>query len=242
VPFVVRCLLCSSLALVGQSWQVAQGAIITYDFSGSVILAPSSVYGYTVAAPATVRGQFSYDTASVGTTSGATTYYPQTLNNGFTATFGALQASASSYQVEVTQDLLQPNKSFADEFTVSFASNANPAPTEPLLVGGTAESIGQLTIVLVGPTSVFSSSALPTTLSEASFTSNAGLFSQTTGFVDVYFSVTSLQAVPEPDGRVLSLIGCLLVMAARRRTGRFRRALLGDRRRRDPFGGKSRPS
>ena len=230
---IVYCFLASSLALVAQSPRLAYGEIITYDYTGTVVLAPSTAFGYSVAALTTVQGQFSYDTTTGGTTSGTegttagmTTSYQQSESNGFTAAFGSLEVSASSYQVEVTQGILQPNGSYDDEFTVSFASNTSPAPSDPLIVGGVGESVGLLSIAFLGPSSLFSSSALPTSLSESSFTSTAGRFSQSpSGLIDVFFSVSSLQAVqvvPEPDGRLLSFIGGVLVLAAYRQFSRPR--------------------
>jgi hypothetical protein len=211
----MRLLLCGMFVFAFQSWQTAHAEIITYDFSGSVTIAPSTAYGYTIPSRTAVQGQFSYDTNSAGTASGATTDYEQSLASGFTANFGGLDVSASSYEVTVSHDLLQPNGSYADIFGVSFASNSNPAPSAPLIVGGTAESVGQLTILFLGPPTLFPGSALPSSLSESNFSSEVGFFSQTpTGLVDVAFSVTSLQAVPEPSGALLLLIGGFLALTA----------------------------
>jgi hypothetical protein len=194
--------------------QAAHAEIITYDFSGSVTIAPSPAYGYTVPAHTLLQGQFSYNTASVSTTSGATSYYEQSLASGFTANFGSLDVSASSYEVTVSHDLLQPNGSYADVFAVSFASNSSPAPAAPLIVGGTAESVGVLSISFLGLPTLYPNSELPTNLSVSNFSSEIGLFSQTpTGLVDAIFSVTSVQAVPEPGSALLLFIGGLLALA-----------------------------
>ena len=211
---------CGMFALVFHSWQAAHAEIITYDFSGLVALATSTAYGYTIPGLTTVHGQFSYDTTSSATTNGVTSNYQQSLPTGFTADFGSLAVSASSYKVSVSHDLLQPNGSYADIFAVSFASNSNPPPASPLIVGGTSESIGYLTISLLGPPTLFPGSALPSSLSQSSFSSEVGFFSQTpTGLIDVFLSVTALQAVPEPDGSRLLLIGDLFALAA---LGRYR--------------------
>ncbi len=160
-----------------------------------------------------IQGEFSYDTTSAGTTNGATSVYPQSLTGGFTAEFGSLAVSASSYEVTVSHDFPESHNSFADIFSVSFASNSTPAPSAPLMVGGTAESVGEFTISFVGPPTIFSSTALPSSLSESSFSSEFDLFSQTpTGLLDLVFSVTSLQAVPEPDSSLLLLVGAIFFL------------------------------
>jgi hypothetical protein len=195
----------------------ASGEVFSYSFSGTVILAPSTAYGNSIPGQAPVQGRFSYDTASVGAASGATTNYSQNITNGLYVTFGGLAVSASSYEIAVSHDLLQPNGSYQDVFSVLFSSNASPAPSAPLIVGGVSENVGLLSVSLLGPPTLFPGAVLPTSLNLSNFTTELGRFSQTpTGLVDVVFSASSLQAIPEPSGALLAIIGGLVAIAAGR--------------------------
>jgi hypothetical protein len=219
-----RLLRVSILAFLTFSPCYSFGAIVTYDFKGTVFGAGGSPYGTAIAGGAAVSGELKYDTSTVASSiSGNVAIYPQTIPNGFMATFGSVPITASDYTVHIVNDQTQPNNSVQDIFTVEWASNDNPVPATPLSFNGTSQSAGIFSMSVFYPSSTFPDTSLPSSIPASGFNGfiTSFLSHVPSGSVDVLYSVNTLTAVvPEPTNWAICLSGVPPLFLARYR---FRR-------------------
>lgn len=201
----------------------AFAAIVTYDFTGAVFGAGGAPYSTTITGGTAVNGRFKFDTSvAASSTSGNISIYPESIANGFTATFGSVPVVASDYTVHIVNDQLQPNNSLQDIFTVEWASNDNPVPATPLSFNGTSQSAGIFSMSVFYPSSTFSDTSLPSSIPTSGFNGfiTSFLSHVPSGSVDVLYSVNTLTAVPEPATWALCLSGVLALSLARYRLRR----------------------
>ncbi|HEY4308722.1 MAG TPA: hypothetical protein VGN12_04645 [Pirellulales bacterium] len=178
---------------------------LTYSFQGTMLSKPLQPYGLTI--PGTViAGQFSYDPDTPATrTLNSGLGYDQHIVDGFHATIGGVTVSASDYVVEIVNNIVQPDHTVKDEFSIVFSSAITPALDSSLVVNGTARSAGLFNVTFIGDSSLYPATTPLPNFNFRSFTSGLGLFSDApVGVVDV-FTVT-----PEPTGVVLLAIGAAL--------------------------------
>lgn len=174
----------------------AVAAEVAYRFETAVATVVSSPWQLPNANFSPVMGAFVYDTLSppthVAIECDCVGYRQQRLN-GFFADFGGLVVRADDYVVEVRNNVPFGLGGEADVITLSFASNLAPSLEFPLVVDSVPRSGGLFSLSFAGPTSLFDSTALPSTLHLGSFHTKLGFLSDTAGgFADVLFSASSM--------------------------------------------------
>jgi hypothetical protein len=212
-----RILLAITIACVSLQSSSLWATVLTYSFQGTILSKVHQPYGLAI--PGTViSGQFSYDSDAPATrTLNSGSGYDQHILDGFHATIGGVTVSASDYVVEVFNNIVQPDHTVKDEFTIAFSSAMTPALDSSLVVNGAARSAGLFNITFLGDSSLYPASTPLPDFNFRSFGSGIGLFSDVpVGIVDA-FTVT-----PEPTGMVLLVIGAALFGARflRRRPNR----------------------
>ena len=174
-------------------------AEVGYRFGGVVFQSSQSPWGVSIPQFSSVRGGFIYDLDSPVTHRSGDcdcVGYRQQRLNGFFAKFGNVSVRADDYVIEVLNDFPQAGGKYADIVSIRFSSDFTPPLELPLVVDSVPHSIGLFDVNLVGPPELFSTSALPTSLNLASFSSKIGFLSDTpTGMIDILYSVTSLASV-----------------------------------------------
>ncbi|HTQ38315.1 MAG TPA: PEP-CTERM sorting domain-containing protein [Pirellulales bacterium] len=185
--------------LIASAADTTWGSAVGYSFSGTVsFVSPAGPpYGVTIEANTPFSGRFFYDpnTSPISAGNGTnTSIYPQLILSGFSATIGGLNLNADSYAVQVFY-----NHSGQDEVQILFSSNLTAAPpVDPLMVNGTAYSVGDFDVDFFAPTSLYTNSALPSSLSLSSFTSSQ-VYLGHAGFpgpIDLIGSVKALAQIP----------------------------------------------
>ncbi len=151
--------------------------------------------------------------------------YEQHIVNGLTVNMSGAMVNASDYVVEVGNDISQPGGSTADVLTVTFDSNLSPALSQPMVVNGTPESVGLMSLNFLGLNSLWSNTSLPSLPQLGPFYNMQGIFSHVpVGGVDVLFSISSMQTkvVPEPPTFLLGLCPAIVWACARCRAHKRR--------------------
>jgi hypothetical protein len=200
--FERRIFLAVAVAYISFQSSSLWATVLTYSFQGTILSKPLHPYGLTI--PGTsISGQFSYDLDAPATrTLSSGLGYDQHILDGFHATIGGVTVSASDYVVEIVNNIVQPDHTVKDEFSIVFSSAMAPALDSSLVVNGTARSAGLFNVTFVGDSNLYPAATPLPNFNFKSFTSGLGLLSDMpVGVVDV-FAVT-----PEPTGLVLLLIG-----------------------------------
>ena len=140
-PKAVRriCLLtcCCCLELVSEGF----ADVLTFDYTGAVVLDGGTVFGIPIATAVPVSGQLVVDTTVPSThdLGDGRIGYRQSSPGGFTANFGsgasALHVAADEYLAVIGNDTLDGN---ADSVEFLFATDLLPPLASPLLMNGLA--------------------------------------------------------------------------------------------------------
>ena len=210
-----------ALCLFVIAFQELQAAVIGYDFTGLVTFVQSDPYGVSIPAFSPITGRFLYDTSSSGVPGSAagSMNYRQNFPLGFIANFGGVPVSADTYDVQLANDFPQLFGGPIDSLSIIFADNLVPAPADPLYVLGIPHTNGLFNLNLNAQPSTFADSSLPSSLNFGDFNSTFGVLSQSTsGNIDVFFSITSINPTPEPQLTAAFAIGSLGLGYALRRS------------------------
>jgi hypothetical protein len=177
---------------------VAQAAPVTVFFQGEV--EADEAFGF--AAGTQLSGQFAYDTAAEPLF--GPIEMPET---------GSLLASymLDSFQIQVGGQQIN-----VDMTRINTVDNVDPSMEDgQFLEGygfthdGTSHAEGVVYLNLVGPSTLRSDAALPTSYAFSDYTYMLGDVSKTSEFgaPSLRFTLTSISAVPEPSGWLLMLVG-----------------------------------
>jgi hypothetical protein len=195
-----------STAVVNIAWAAPVG----FSFSGKVSFAADALpvgatpppFGIYVPSSTPYSGSFYFDPntapVSAGTANDAL-IYPQLISGGFSATIGNLSVSASSYAVEVINDLPSGGSTF-DEISIIFYNGLTASPpVAPIVVNGTAHAAAHFEIDLVGSSNLWSGPQLPSSLNLSDFNVRMmGSFDDESppNLIDLLMTVTSLNPIP----------------------------------------------
>ena len=197
-----------ALALWLASAAISRAELETYHFTGTVAAKSGDTFfgGLTVPSVGTsISGQFQYITGQSAyktnslSPSGAASVYPQTIPGGFSATFGSISVSTSTYTVNVLNDQPQPSGDPLDILSVQWRSTDDPQPTSPLSVNGVDQTQYVFKIAFLYPSNTWNDTLLPSNLPTTGFSTTnffGSLLSQSSGPINVLYQTTSLASVP----------------------------------------------
>lgn len=200
-------------ALIFASLLHRQGSaeVLRFKFFGNLIpvqhVPQPSPYGLPIPVPATVVGQFLYDSSSqptpyTFTSCNSCSRYRQQIANGFIASIGGVTFRADDYIVDVGNNFPLSGDATADTLSLRFDSRYQTPPNGPFYAGGIPRQTGYFSMFFMGNSSAWNDPQLPENITLSDFPSQ---FHFLTDLIDqaghqVEFAISTIKSCPMVPG------------------------------------------